>query len=71
MSLPEMADDVCSLILEQDLKKVILVGHSLGGRVAMAMLSECPSILARIKGTVIVDIGAHDYWSPPSSFVLS
>jgi len=55
-----MAEDVARLIDDLDLGKVSLLGHSLGGKVAMQVALSHPEVVERL---VIVDIGPRAYVS--------
>lgn len=54
----EMADQVAGLIAAED--PVTLVGHSMGGKVAMALALRHPGLIARLG---VVDIAPVDYGS--------
>ena len=58
MSYQEMAYDVLAWLDQQQLKEVILVGHSMGGKVAQAMALLYPS---RVAGLVVLDIAPVTY----------
>jgi len=58
MSYEDMADDVFQFISEHSLGKVSVVGHSMGGKVAMQMALQQPEIIKRV---VIVDIAPVKY----------
>jgi pimeloyl-ACP methyl ester carboxylesterase len=51
---PSMARDVEAVLAALDARRVVLVGHSMGGRVAMEFAGMHPEMLA---GLVLVDIG--------------
>ncbi len=53
MSYQDMADDVFQFISDHDLEEVSIVGHSMGGKVAMQMALGHPEIIKRL---VIIDI---------------
>lgn len=53
MDLPLMAADVCALLDQLGITQCDLVGHSLGGKVAMQMAMNYPQ---RVRRLVIVDI---------------
>ncbi len=61
MSYPEMSDDVLRWLDRQGLGPVTLVGHSLGGKVAMLTACRHPE---RIRRLVVVDIAPRDYSWP-------
>lgn len=53
-----MADDVHELVLQLQLSDVILVGHSMGGKVAMRFAQKFEDKLDKL---VVVDIGVKEY----------
>lgn len=53
-----MADDVIELCEELGLEEVILVGHSMGGKVAMHVAAKNEELLEKL---VIVDMGIKQY----------
>jgi pimeloyl-ACP methyl ester carboxylesterase len=60
MSYPEMAADVRAFIEGRGLGPVAIVGHSMGGKVAMVLALESPALVERL---VVVDI-APAYYPP-------
>jgi esterase len=58
MAYPVMADDVLRLLDEQELDAVHLVGHSMGGKVAMWLALEHPR---RVRGLMPVDMAPVRY----------
>ncbi len=54
MNFSHMSQDISNYAKLHGLKEIILLGHSLGGRVAMHFASNNPSI---VKKLVVVDIG--------------
>ena len=48
MSYKEMVDDVCRLIDTIGLDKVNMIGHSMGGKTAMVLASNYPSLIKRL-----------------------
>ena len=64
MSLPEMAEDLNGLLLGQRIGSCDLLGHSLGGKVAMQFALTNPSSVRRL---VVVDIATKQYppWHRP------
>jgi pimeloyl-ACP methyl ester carboxylesterase len=58
MSYREMAADVRVLIESEGLDRPVLVGHSMGGKTAMALALENPGLLGRL---VVVDIAPVSY----------
>jgi pimeloyl-ACP methyl ester carboxylesterase len=61
MSYPVMAEDVRELMAEQDLTGPFLLGHSMGGKVAMQLATLHPDSVSKL---VIVDIATKAY--PPA-----
>jgi pimeloyl-ACP methyl ester carboxylesterase len=53
-----MANDVLELCDDLDLEDLILVGHSMGGKVAMHMAEKRESLLEKL---IIVDMGVKSY----------
>ncbi len=53
-----MAEDVLQLIDRLELKRPMVMGHSMGGKVAMALALRHP---ARIAGLIVVDIAPVSY----------
>jgi len=58
MDLPSMAGDVRELALSRGLSTFHLIGHSLGGKVAMQLASDHPDLLDRL---IVVDIAPRKY----------
>lgn len=58
MRYEDMADDVFQFITDHTLEEVSVVGHSMGGKVAMHMALENPE---RIERLVIIDIAPVQY----------
>jgi esterase len=58
MSFDEMAGDVAAFIERQDLGAVTLIGHSLGGKVAMRLALTRPELIERL---VVVDVAPVAY----------
>ncbi|WP_049632608.1 esterase [Yersinia aldovae] len=58
VNYPEMAQDVLELLDQLEIGKVIIVGHSMGGKVAMAMTALAPD---RIEKLVVIDIAPVNY----------
>ena len=57
---PVMSKDILEFIYDHNLQNVILLGHSLGGKVAMQFAFEHPDKLSKL---IVVDIAPRDY--PP------
>lgn len=62
MSLSEMAGDVVRYADKKNLDRFTLVGHSMGGKVAMNVAMLYPN---RIDGVIIVDIPPRDTLRDP------
>lgn len=58
MTYTAMAQDVLEFLNQQNLDKVILVGHSMGGKVAQAMSLLFPE---KVEGLVVIDIAPVEY----------
>ena len=58
MTYPEMADDVLAYMDAQGLKKAWVLGHSMGGKVAMRLALKAPD---RIAGIIVADISPVTY----------
>ncbi|WP_202303791.1 esterase [Dryocola clanedunensis] len=58
MNYPAMAQDVVETLDEYGIEKAIVIGHSMGGKVAMALTSIAPE---RIDKLVLIDIAPVDY----------
>jgi pimeloyl-ACP methyl ester carboxylesterase len=52
--------DLLEFLDRHDIEKAILIGHSMGGKVAMVFAAEFPE---RIKSLVVIDIGPKSYHS--------
>lgn len=52
--LAALAADICALATELSAEPIDMIGHSLGGRVALAALAQAPERFAR---TTLIDIG--------------
>ena len=57
-NFPVLVDDLHELIEDSGLKKVNLIGHSLGGKTAMFFALEYPDLLDKL---VVVDIALRKY----------
>jgi pimeloyl-ACP methyl ester carboxylesterase len=60
MRWAELCDDLRAYLELHELEQIILMGHSLGGKVAMRFACEYPDLVTRL---IIVDIAAKPY--PP------
>ena len=58
MDYPAMAGDVLALMDRADCEQALVMGHSMGGKVAMTLALSQP---ARVSGLVVVDIAPVDY----------
>lgn len=58
MNYPVMAQDVVETLDEYAFEKAIVIGHSMGGKVAMALTAIAPE---RIDKLVLIDIAPVDY----------
>ncbi|MGB8423387.1 alpha/beta fold hydrolase [Paraburkholderia sp.] len=58
MSYPEMADDVLHLIEQEGLERPAIMGHSMGGKTAMALALLHPK---RVGALIVVDIAPVSY----------
>lgn len=56
----EMAEDLAQFLVQNNLEKIILIGHSMGGKTAMAFAQKYPQ---KIEKLIIVDISPRYY--PP------
>jgi esterase len=61
MTYDDMVADVLAWMTTQQLSSATLVGHSMGGKVAMLLACRHPSRVARL---VVVDIAPKDYFWP-------
>lgn len=56
----EMAEDLAQFLIQNNLEKIILIGHSMGGKTAMAFAQKYPQ---KIEKLIVVDISPRYY--PP------
>ena len=61
MSYEEMMGDVLAWLDARGLGEVTLLGHSMGGKVAMLLACRAPQRVARL---IVVDIAPRDYFWP-------
>lgn len=54
----EMADDLFEFFREHDLKDVVLIGHSMGGKTAMRFATQHAELLEKL---IVVDMGVKSY----------
>lgn len=57
-SFPAMADDLAEFIEEHQIENPVLIGHSMGGKVAMTYALENPG---KVQKLVIIDISPRKY----------
>jgi len=57
-SFPAMADDLAEFIEEHHIENPILIGHSMGGKVAMTYALENPG---KVKKLIVIDISPRKY----------
>jgi len=65
MTLAEMAGDIASLIKDLKLRNLVILGHSLGGRVTMRCCTDYPEL---IKAAIVVDTLGIDYYKSRDKF---
>src|SRR5262249_22325031 len=65
MTYPEMAEDVLALIAGRRLGAPALVGHSMGGKVAMTAALAAPQSVGRL---VVVDIAPVPHGYTPAAY---
>jgi pimeloyl-ACP methyl ester carboxylesterase len=58
MNYDLMVEDLLDLFADQGLRDVLLLGHSMGGKVALRFAQEYPGLVARL---VVVDMGVKEY----------
>ncbi len=57
-SFPAMADDLAEFIEYNEIENPILIGHSMGGKVAMTYVLENPEM---VKKLIVIDISPRKY----------
>jgi len=57
-NLRVMADDVRDLVVSLSLENIVLLGHSMGGKVAMTVAANYPELLSKL---IVVDIAPKEY----------
>ena len=65
-TVADYANDVINLICEKDMKDLIIIGHSFGGRVAIEIASRYPNL---VKKLVLVDSAGLKPHRKPSYFI--
>lgn len=71
MTTPEMAYDLKHFIKNQNIKdNIVLIGHSMGGRVAMEFLSQYPEFHDQIKGAIVVDVLPVNYMNEKNPTIM-
>ena len=68
MSIEDMAHDLAQFIKDQNLKNLIIMGHSLGGRVSMKTCLHYPEL---IKGAIIIDIMPVNYYDEKHKYTFA
>ena len=58
VSYPSMANDIAELIADLNLNQVDIIGHSIGGKVAMTLAGQYP---ATVNNLIVVDIAPKAY----------
>ncbi len=58
MNYPLMAEDLLQLLDELQIEQTIVIGHSMGGKAAMALTALAPARIARL---VVIDIAPVSY----------
>ncbi|UJH93035.1 alpha/beta fold hydrolase [Antarcticibacterium sp. 1MA-6-2] len=66
MNYSVMAEDVVQYCKTRNLENIILLGHSMGGKVAMQVAGENPSLVEKL---IVVDISPK-YYSPHHQTIL-
>ncbi len=70
-TIPGFAEDVISLCQQLDLDKPVLIGHSLGGRIALEVVAQHPDLPAAVvvmESVILPPSGATDV--PPLAAML-
>jgi pimeloyl-ACP methyl ester carboxylesterase len=68
MSYTEMAQDVLALIEREQLQQPLLIGHSMGGKTAMALALEHPQA---VSGIAVIDIAPERYSDQFSPYLMA
>ena len=67
MTFEEICDDILEVLDSESIKKVDVIGHSMGGKIAMDFAANHPS---RLNKLIIVDVAPYEY-SPHHSEVFN
>lgn len=58
MNYPAMAKDVHQLLVTLNINKIILIGHSMGGKTAMRIANDYPELVEKL---IVIDISPVSY----------
>ena len=59
-----MKQDLLDFIIQHNLNKIHLIGHSMGGKAVMSFVADYPD---RIASMIVIDIGPKSYLQPAGS----
>jgi esterase len=59
-----MKQDLLEFIIQHNLNKIHLIGHSMGGKAVMSFVADYPD---RIASMIVIDIGPKSYLQPAGS----
>jgi esterase len=68
MTYEEMAEDVAGFMAEHGIENPIVMGHSMGGKVAMRLALEAPD---RIAALIVVDIAPVSYTHDMTDYIAA
>ncbi len=68
MTYPEMAGDVLAFLEARSLEKSVVLGHSMGGKVAMQLALHAPE---RVRALILVDIAPVRYDNRRFDFIAA
>lgn len=69
--LEELGDDIVNYLEEKQMRNVILMGHSLGGRAVLSALKHHgKSLESMVKGVVICDIAPSNLLTDRTADVM-
>lgn len=68
MTYEEMAEDVAGFMTEHGIENAIVVGHSMGGKVAMRLALDAPE---RIRALIVVDIAPVSYAHDMTDYIAA